>query len=469
MRKVLLAVVLLSAACSPGYTPPPTKVAPSYRGATQTTFSAESLSSPFWFELGDSALVRLVEEAIRANPDVNIAEARVREARANRTLSALDFAPAITARGGYTKQRLPDIQLLGVPAEFRSLAREIEYWDAGFDASWEVDIFGRVRKTVSARTAFIESAQGSLHNVQLSLAAELARTYIDLRGAQSELTVVQDNVNLQQKTFDLTQERLNAGRGTALDVERQRSQLELTRSNIPVLDARIVADQNRIALLMGRTPDSLPPDLVRATPLPSLPDLVRLGTPAELVKNRPDVVAAERQLAAESALTGAASAEYLPRFQVNGNVGLTASSFDSLSKSGSSRFLIAPVVTWPFLDLGRVKANVDATRAVADQARAQYRGTVLAALEETESAIATYDRARARLASLSASADASTKAFDLAQLRFREGAADFLEVLDVQRTAVLAQDQLVQGRTDAAVALVALYKATGGAWRGEAK
>lgn len=429
------------------------------RGMDEGHVSSEEPGTRFWRELGDSTLTLLVSEALDGNPDVHVARARLRGARAARRLSAFDFAPTVTARAGFTRQQLAGAQFPGAASQ---LPRQ-DLWDGGFDASWELDIFGRVGRTVRAGGAMVSSAQEDVHDTQLSLAAEVAHTYFELRGAQSELAVALRNAENQRRTVALTEERLAAGRGTAFDTERAKAELSLTLAGTPAIEARIAASQYRLATLLGRSPEALPRAILSSAELPALPDVVSVGSPAELVRRRPDVLSAERQLAAETMLVGAARTDYLPRLSVGASVGYTSTAFDALGNSGTSRFLVGPVLSWPFLDLGRVRTRVDEARAHADEARAHYTSSVLGAIEEAETAIVAYERARERLSGLADAARASAHATELARLRFQEGATDFLQVLDAQRTLLSAESQLAVGRTAAATALVALYKAVGGA------
>ena len=422
--------------------------------------SAEPPDTAFWLGLGDSTLVALVHEALRASPDVHAAQSRLLAARGSRRLAALDLAPTVTAGASFARQQLSAAQFPGTTG---ALPRQ-DLWDAGFDASWELDIFGRVSRNVRAGRAFEESAADEVHDAQLSLAAEVARTYFELRGAQIELAVANRNAENQRRTMLLTQQRLAAGSGTAFDVERARAELSLTLAATPAIEARIASSRYGLAVLLGRPPENLPPALLAAADLPPLPNVVRVGSPADLVRHRPDVLSAERQLAAQTTLIGAAQADYLPRVSVAGSVGYTAPSFNALGNTGTPRFFIGPVLSWPFLDLGRVKTRVDIARANADEARSRYTSAVLGAIGETESAIVTYDRSRARLGNLSEAVRASTHALDLAQLRYEAGETDFLQVLDAQRTLLSAESELATGRTAAATALVALYKAVGGSW-----
>ena len=423
-------------------------------------YSTALSSEPFWRQIGDPTLARLIEEALRTSTNVDAAEARLTGARASRRVSAYDLGPSVTAIGSATRQRASIAQGPGLTSQLP----QRDLYDVGFDASWELDVFGRVNRTVNAYGTLAASAEHGLRDVQVSLAAEVARTYFELRGAEQQLAVARRNADNQRRTLSLTEDRLSAGRGNAFDTERAKSVLQLTLAAIPVVESRIAADQNRIATLLGRAPGTLPADWLAGGTLPTLPDTVRIGSPEQLVRRRPDVLGAERQLAAQSLFVGAAQADYLPRLSLAASAGYSATTFDSLSRRGTSRIVAGPVLTWPLLDLGRVKARVDVAHAQEDEAKAAYSATVLRAMEETETALVTYDRAHARLALLNEAVRASTRASELAQQRFDAGLTDFLQVLDAQRTLLDAENQLAQAHTFAATALVAVYKAVGGTW-----
>jgi len=493
---IVVGALLVSACSAPAYRPPTVRVAPSYSalahapaaasrdsattgqrsgiGVTSVTsgaptspvdarsaqYSTAASAEPFWRDFGDTTLARLIEEALRTSVDVDAAEARVTGARAARRVSAFDLAPTVTAIGSATRQRASIAQLPGLTSQLP----QQNLYDVGFDASWELDVFGRVNRTVNAYNTLAASAEHSLKDVQVTLAAEVARTYFELRGAQQQLAVARRNAENQRHTVAITEDRLAAGRGTAFDTERAKSVLQLTLAAIPTIEAQVAADRNRIATLVGRAPNTVPADWLGSGTLPTLPDTVHIGSPAQLVKRRPDVLGAERQLAAQSLFVGAAQAEYLPRISLNASAGYMATSFDSLSRRGTSRIIAGPMITFPLLDLGRVKARVDVAHAREDEAKAQYNATVLRAIEETETALSSYDRAHARLGLLGEAVRASTRASELAQQRFDAGLTDFLQVLDAQRTLLDAENQLAQAHTAAATALVAVYKAVGGTW-----
>jgi NodT family efflux transporter outer membrane factor (OMF) lipoprotein len=498
MRKLLLMVsaVFVGACGAPAYQPPTVRVAPAYVAASRdgapvakdtatspargtgvmtvasgtpvtsrvdaqsAQFTTSVSSAPFWSQFDDSTLTSLIEEALRTSVDVDAAEARVTGARAARRMSSFDMGPTITAIGSAVRQRSSIAQLPGLTSQLP----QQNLYDVGFDASWELDVFGRVNRTVNAYSTLAASAEQSLKDVQVTLASEVARSYFELRGAEQQLAVARRNADNQSKTLSLTEDRLKAGRGNAFDTERARSVLQLTLAAIPTIESQIAADRNRIATLVGRSPNTLPANWLGAGELPALPDTVKIGSPEQLVRRRPDVLGAERQLAAQSLFVSAARADYLPRISLSASAGYTATTFDSLSRRGTSRIIAGPVVTFPLLDLGRVKAKVDVAHAREDEAKAQYNATVLRAVEETETSLVAYDRAHARLGLLAEAVRSSTRAADLAQQRFDAGLTDFLQVLDAQRTLLDAENQLAQAHTVAATALVAVYKSVGGTW-----
>jgi outer membrane protein, multidrug efflux system len=412
----------------------------------------------YWRSLGDTTLVRLLEEAFDANLDVRAAEARIRGARASKFESSLDFAPTVIATAGYTRQRIASASF---PIGGGSFPDQ-DIWDAGFDAIWEVDVFGRIRRNVQAQGALVGAAEEDLRNVRISLAAEVARAYFELRGAQELLTVAQRNGENQRRTLQVTRERLEGGRGTAFDTERAQTQLSITLALIPPFEERVAQAQYRLGVLVARPPAEVANELNAVAPMPPLPTTVTVSAPDTLIRRRPDVAAAERRVAAEHAFVGSAKAEYWPRLSVGGNAGFTSDEFSDLGGDGTFRYAVGPVLTWPFLNLGRVKARADIARSLEDEARAQYDRTVLEALEEVEGSLVSYRTALARVEQTRDAAEASARAADLARLRFTGGVADFLQVLDAERTQLDTENQLAVARTVASNAYASLYKALGG-------
>ncbi len=440
---------------APASGPHPLSPSPFGRGGT-TDGAADS--ADFWQRLGDTTLSRLIGEVRRANLDLRAARARVSAARSDRLRSLLDLTPSATVSGGYVRQRLSSASFPGGFGVFPDQS----VWSAGADASWDLDVFGQIRHTVQARGALLGAAEETSRDVEVSFTAELARAYFELRGAQEQLAVARQNAENQRRTFELTRQRLDAGRGSAFDTERAQAQLNSTLAAIPAREGQVAAAQYRIGVLVGRAPDAVARELEQPGRLPPLPDLIAIGQPDAVVRYRPDVAAAERQAAAQGALVGAAKASYLPRLSIGGSVGYAAPAFNAVGDQGTLRYAVGPVLTWPALNLGRVKTEVDAAQAREDAARAEYGRVVLAAMADLETSVTRYRTARERLQRLEEASAASERAAELARLRFTEGVTDFLQVLDAERTQLEAQDQLAQGRTDAATAYAALYRAVGG-------
>lgn len=462
---ILFALALAGCATAPGYRAPGISVPPAFRETRDTV--VETLISrtsdngaDSWSELRDTTLTRLIKEVVRANLDIRAVEARVRGARSARTEAVLDLAPTVTFAGGYTRQRLAGATFPIGSGTFP----DQDIWDGGFDAAWELDLFGRVRRNIQAQGAFVSATQEDLRDINVTLTAELARAYFDLRGTQEQLSVARRNAENQRRTLDVTRERLDAGRGTRFDTERALAQLSFTLASIPPLESRVRQSQYQIATLVGRPPASVAGELDAVAPLPPLPVVVLVDTPDSVVRRRPDVTAAERQLAVERALVGAAKADYLPRITVGGSAGYSSSAFGTLGDRGTFRYMVGPVVSWPALNLGRVKARVGISRARESEARARYDQTVLLALQEVETSLVRYRSARSRVDRIQDAAAASERAAELARLRFTEGVAGFLDVLDAERTQLEAETQLAQARTEAATSYAALYKALGGTW-----
>ena len=446
---------------------PPESAAPDAFSAVARTDEPYRVDAAWWESFGDGMLTELVETAAASNLDLRIAAARIREARALRLERALDLAPRITAESGYTRSRVSEDRLGGSDATAFSIDRDLELFDAGFDASWELDLFGRVRRSVEARTADLQAAEEEYRDVLVSVQAEVARNYFELRGTQARLEVAHLNAANQQSTLDLTIALLEGGRGTDFDVSRARAQLTNTLASIPPLETALARAMHRLGVLTGRPPAALMGELDLAEGLAQLPRLESVGSPRELLRRRPDVRNAERALAAAVARRGVAVADLFPRVTFIGNVGLEASSLGGLGDSGSGTFSFGPRITWAALDLGRVRARIDASDARANAALALYERTVLGALEDAENAFVDFARELLRRDQLRISAQASAHASRLARERYRFGVSDFLTVLDAERTLLEAQDRLVESETRTATALVAVYKALGGGWATE--
>src|SRR3569833_1350632 len=463
MRKLLIATVaatLSACAVGPNYQRPVTPVDPQFANAALPGFNGSEVVSRFWTVFNDPKLNRLVEDALKENKDLNRARANLKASRAARRLAGFDLFPTVTAGAGYTKVRESRNQLPAIISEDRTL----DDADVGFDAFWELDFFGRVRRGVQAARADEQASAAGIRDAQVTETAEVARNYFVLRGLQEQLAVAVRNADNQEQTWKLTQVRLEAGRGTELDSARAEAQLKSTRASIPLLESSIATTIYRLSVLTGRVPDALTSELQIAEPLSPLPALNSIGDPAALLRRRPDIRVAERTLAASTARIGVAMGDLFPKVTFTGSIGYNAATFGGLGKSGSDTYSIGPAISWAAFDLGRVSARIKIARAQPDAALAAYDASVLGALEETEGSLITYGRAQTRRDLLTEAAGASERAADLARQRFQGGQTNKKNKKEAERDALAVEDSLARGRTQTATALVAVYKALGGGW-----
>jgi multidrug efflux system outer membrane protein len=453
-----IAAILAGCAVGPNYREPTLDLPQQFDSAESTRYTPDDADlARFWTVFGDQQLDTLVTRALLMNHDLRISLARLNEARALRGAARLDLGPTITAGGGYTDQRLSTSQARGGP-------RDSSGYDASFDASWELDFFGRARRALEASNAELEAATANLGDVSISVIAEVSRSYFELRGDQQRLAVAERNVANQTETLTLTQARLEGGTGTELDTSRAQAQLAVTRASIAPLRASVARAIHRISVLSGLSPEALRADLELPSDLPAVPEITAVADPAQLLRRRPDIRVSERELAAATARIGVAVADLFPRVTFTGSVGVAAASFSGLNDSGSGTHFIGPGISWAAFDLGHVRARIAAARARNEGALASYEQTVLRALQETEDALVTHARSRDRLRELSQAADASQTAARLARLRYENGAVDFLQVLDAERSLLQVEDSLAQSRAETATSLVTVYKALGGGW-----
>ncbi|MEY4761973.1 MAG: hypothetical protein RLZZ200_1829 [Pseudomonadota bacterium] len=461
-----IAAVLSGCAVGPTYRTPADPVKGPLVGAELVASVDGPVDIRWWRRFGDETLTRLVSQALSSNKDLVAADARLRAARALRRAQFADFLPVITGRASGTSQRQSQSLLsspVGAPVQ-----RDSDLYDAGFDASWELDLFGRTRRLNQAAKAESGAAQASRDGVLLSVAAEVARNYFELRGAQEQLDMAHRNIETQNHVLDLVRAREDAGRGSALDTARADAQVATTESTLPTLEATASRAMRRIEVLTGVVPGTLEKDLSAAAPLPSLPQELALGDAASLLRRRPDVRVAERTLAADTARVGVAVSDLFPRVSVNAGLGLSSMRLDTLGDAGSDRRSLGASLSWNVFDLVHLSQRLKAAGAQADARLADYEQTVLTALEETENALTDYGRERQRLAQLERAAKSSLLASDLATQRFETGVSDFLTALDAYRSAIEADAQFAASRTRAATLLVAVFKSLGGGWEPDA-
>lgn len=456
-----LATALLSAcAVGPDFVRPDTATAATFARAPQASVAPMSADAPFWEAFGDPVLSSLVTDALLANHDLRIALARRDQADALLRGARFDRLPTITANAQGSEGRASADQLPGIARADRT-ARSYE---AGIAASWELDLFGRIRRSVEAGTATADASAADLRAAQVAVTGDVASAYVELRGLQERLRVARANRDNQQRTLDLVQARLDAGSASDFDATRARAQRETTAARIPALEAAEAVAMHRIAVLTGRTPDALIATLSQPAPLPALPSRIEPGTPADVLRNRPDVAAAEARLHAATARIGVATADLFPRISLGGLLGSQAGAASALFERDSETRLVALGIDWSFLDVGRVRARIAEADASGDAALAQYQQSVLRALQDTEDALVRLDRVREEDAHLQRAALDSTRAADLARLRYQAGATGLFEMLDVERGQLQAEDAFAEVRSRSALNAIALYKALAGGW-----
>ena len=414
----------------------------------------------FWTALDDPLLSQLVERALVANYDVALAEARLRQARALRKVAVGEFFPTITSSGGARRTHAN-----GATPRVDS---NFDLYSAEIDASWEIDVFGRLRRGLETANAERDAADEGLRDAQVSLVAEVALAYVDLRSFQERLRVAEATLASQTETFDLTNWRAEAGLTTVLDVEQARASLAITASTIPNLRTALTADMNALAVLAGEQPGTLDESLSPPQPIPVTPREVAVGVPGEALAQRPDVRRAERLLAAETARIGVVTADAYPTLNALGSIGLDSLTPGGLFKVGAWTGTMAANATQTLFAGGQVMANIEAQDAVRDQALASYRTTVLAALNEVENALVAYAQEQDRRQVLAEGEAAAERALTLAQDQYGSGLIDFQTVLDAQRQLFVLQDQLAASEGQVTSNLIRIYKAIGGGWSHEA-
>ena len=402
--------------------------------------------SRWWEQLNDATLSSLVARAIQGSPDLRTAHARVRQARAQRRIQQSDLLPTVSGSATISDRSGTSPAI-----------------SAGIDASWEPDIFGGTRRGIGAATADVQATAGDLYSTQVSLIAEVALNYSQLRTAQVRLGIARRNADSQAETLELTGFRAQAGLVSTLDVERARANLEQTRAQIPTLEANIAQTIHRLGTLVGAEPAALMGQLGAAAPPPAVPSRVAVGIPAETVRQRPDVRAAEQRVIAETARLDQAAARRYPQFSLSGSIGteiLTGAATGGASLVQS----VAGSVLQTLFDRGRIREQIAVQTVVQEQAVANYEATVLVALEDVENALVSFEKSRLRLEALTAAETAANDAALLARNQYTSGLADFQTVLDTERTVLSVQDSVASTEGDRLTALVQIYKSLGGGW-----
>ena len=385
----------------PNYEPPKASVPESYHQQAAGT-SSEAAVGLWWTTLGDPELTALINRAVQANLDLKGASSRVLEARAARRITRADLLPSVTSsdniqrvRGGLTSGLF---NVNKSPSGGSNLLTPFEssVYQFGFDASWEIDFFGGRRASLKAATADVAAVSEARRNTLVSLLAEVARNYSELRGFQRRLEITAQNIQLQQDSLELTRVRFDAGLGTEFDVERQSAQLDSTRALVPALESAEIQTVHRLSVLLGEEPGALLNELTQTKPLPTVPPAIPVGLPGDLLKRRPDIRESEARVAAETARVGVTRADLFPKIVLNGAAGRQATEPAGLTLGAGGFFTLGPAITLPIFTSGKIRANIEAQKQRLDQALTEYQSTVLRSLEETENALAAYGHEKDR-------------------------------------------------------------------------
>ena len=470
---LLVALSLTACASGPNFraAPTPPRAAGQFDAAARTVFDQSDTPSTWWRLYNDPVLDGLIADAFAANTDIRVATANLRRARAVLSEARAARLPATTVSAGAQYNRFGGAQnsgaALGAGAGTGATTGstfESEVYSVGLDVSYEVDLFGRVRRLVEASRADTAALAAARDTTRISVAAETSRAYADACSAARQLQVAQNSLDLQRQTFDLTQRLYEAGRGTPLDTSRAAAQVETTRATLPGFVAGRQTALFRLAVLTGRTPEDIPPAAAACTASPQLARPIPVGDGAALLKRRPDVRQADRNLAAEVARIGVATADLYPRISIGAGVSTSAFKAGDLGKSSSVAFNLGPLLSWSFPNFTVARARIRQARASAEGALASFDGTVLTALQETETALANHAAERDRNDALRAARDNSAEAARIVRLRYGAGAQSFLDVLDAERTLANADATLAQSDAQVVSNQISVFKALGGGW-----
>lgn len=422
----------------------------------------------WWNNFQDSELDSLIERAVSSNLDLRIAQARVREARAQYGITFANLWPTVDGSGSYARQRQSEDQpLIGSVALPHGVPFENDVYQAGFDASWEIDVFGGKRRALEAAKAQVAAAEFGQRDVLVTLLGEVARNYVAARGYQRQLEIARENIRAQEQSLGITENRFTNGLVSNLDVQQAGTLLATTRATVPTLETSLQASIYRLGVLLGQPPEALQSELSMVAPVPAVPPEVPVGLPSELLLRRPDVAEAERELAAATANIGVARADWFPKFYLTGSVGSEAVNASDWFTYGSRFWSLGPTVQWRIFDAGRIRANVKVQNARQEQALAYYENTALSAFEDAENALTAYAKEQVRRRSLEDAVKSSQESFNLANKLYANGLTDFINVLDAERSLYQAQDALAQSDATVSTDVIALYKSLGGGWESQ--
>lgn len=460
---VLLAAVLLPGCkVGPDYKPPESKLPAQWTSdLAGGETNSPATDAAWWKSFNDPELDSLIARAVQSNLDLRVTEARVREARAMRGIVAANLGPTLNYDASYQRERLSQN---GFPEFPPGIPLEGNIYQTGFDAAWEIDVFGGTRRAIESANASIAAADEGRHDFLVSLFGEVARDYVEARAAQRRLEILHENIAAQSQEETLAADRYRAGLGNQLDVEQAQSLLQTTQAQVPTREAEFRQSVYALGVLLGRPPGDLLSEVSSNSPIPSAPPVVPAGLPSDLLLRRPDIRRAERQLAAATAQIGVATADLFPKFSLTGDAGLQSIGVSDWFTAGSRFWQAGPTMQWRIFDTGEIRANIRLQNTRQEEALTTYESTVLVSMQEVETALTAYAKEQVRRQSLTDAADSTRQTVALAEQLYRNGLTDYLPVLDAERSLYNTQDSLAQSDRDVALNLVALYKALGGGW-----
>jgi outer membrane protein, multidrug efflux system len=472
----LLIETVVGCMVGPEYAPPAMRLPAHWSGGYEPSSSDQGGKADlaqWWRGFNDPILDELIEQALSSNLDEKIAIARIREERAYLVMSRAGLYPSVDTSGSYTRQRYS----ANTPFGFfpQAFPRDENIYESGFDASWELDVFGGVRRGVQASQAELAASIEDSRDVRVTLLAETASDYVAVRALERRLQIARANLHDQNDSLKLAQARFEQGFAPELDVFQARSLLETTQAQVPELESELAQTVHSIGVLLGREPDALEAQLSDTEPIPGIADpnaiAVRIpaGLPSDLLRRRPDIRSAERNIAAATARVGVATADLYPKFSIAGMAGLESISTGDFFFGTSRMWQVGPTMTWPIFEGGKIKAYIEVRNAQEEQALLIYQKTVLNALAEVENALVAYAKERTRHQALAAAAADFKRAQLLALDRYEEGYANYLDVLEAQRSLYAAQDSVAQSDQQIIDDLIAIYKALGGGWQADAQ
>jgi NodT family efflux transporter outer membrane factor (OMF) lipoprotein len=462
---ILVALTLSACAVGPDYSRMEPAAQEEWYASMEKGLEATSIEdsdlAAWWNVFEDPLLHQLQQRAIEGNLELKTAFSRLQQARINRGLSRAEHFPTLGAEGQIQRQR--SSENLGSPVG----GEENDWYMAGLDASWELDLFGSIRRSVESAQAELEASSADMHGVLTTLTAEVALNYIDLRTFQQRLKVAQDNIASQKKTYDLNNSRFKAGLIDELDLQQSLRNLEQTRAQLSRLKAAIRRAENNLAVLLGQSPGALREEFASLGSIPEAPPKVAVGIPAEAMRRRPDIRRAERMLAAQSARIGVATAELYPKLRLLGTIGLEALNSGSDFFDSASQFWgIGPGISWNIFRGNALRLNIDLQEEKYTETLLAYNATILRAQQEIEDALTSYAKEQIRQEYLAKAVEAARRTEWLARDRYNAGLVDFYNVLDAQRALLQLEDELIQSKGEVAAGLARVYKAIGGGWQG---